>query len=180
MAGAELSTVARPYARAAFSYALDQAGGLDKWSTMLRILAAVINESAVQSMLDDPLLTIENQTHLLVSLMDDDLSPEGRNFIGVLAEYNRLALIPNVTEQFELLKANHEKILDVAVTSAFEVSEENELALVEALTKRLQRDINIKTEVDKSLIGGVLIRAEDMVIDDTLRGRLERLAQALG
>ena len=180
MAEAELSTVARPYARSSFSYALDEAGGLDEWSTMLRLLAAVINESAVQSMLDDPLLTIENQTHLLVSLMDDDLSPEGRNFIGVLAEYNRLALIPNVTEQFELLKANHEKILDVAVTSAFEVSEENELALVEALAKRLQRDINIKTEVDKSLIGGVLIRAEDMVIDDTLRGRLERLAQALG
>ena len=180
MAEAEPSTVARPYARAAFSYALDQAEDLAEWSRMLQLLAAVVNESVVQAALDDPLLSTEDETRLLVNLMSDELSEQGRNFIVVLSEYDRLALIPTVAEQFEVLKANHEKTLDVSVSSAFEVSADNQQKLAEALHKRLQRDINIETEVDQSLIGGVLIRTEDTVIDDTVRGRLERLAQALG
>ena len=112
--------------------------------------------------------------------MGDDLSDQGRNFIGVLAEYDRLALIATVAEQFEVLKANHEKTLDVSVTSAYEVSEDDQQRLSDALSGKLQRDINMETDVDESLIGGVLIRAEDTVIDDTVRGRLTRLAQALG
>ena len=145
-----------------------------------QLLAAVVNESLVQAALDDPLLNTEEETRLLVSLMSDELSEQGRNFIVVLAEYDRLALIRTVAEQFEVLKANHEKTLDVSVTSAYELSTDNQQKLAEALHKRLQRDINIETEVDQSLIGGVLIRTEDTVIDDTVRCRLERLAQALG
>ena len=180
MAEAELSTVARPYARAAFSFALDQDGGLAHWSRMLQLLSAAVNESIVQSALDDPLLTMDDKTSFLFNLMGDDLSGQGRNFIGVLAEYDRLALIATVAEQFEVLKANHEKTLDVSVTSAYEVSEDDQQRLSDALSGKLQRDINVETDVDESLIGGVLIRAEDTVIDDTVRGRLTRLAQALG
>ncbi|HCC44818.1 MAG TPA: F0F1 ATP synthase subunit delta [Gammaproteobacteria bacterium] len=180
MAEAELSTVARPYARAAFSFALDQDGGLAHWSRMLQLLSAAVNESIVQAALDDPLLTMDDKTSFLFDLMGDDLSDQGRNFIGVLAEYDRLALIATVAEQFEVLKANHEKTLDVSVTSAYEVSEEDQQRLSDALSGKLQRDINMETDVDESLIGGVLIRAEDTVIDDTVRGRLTRLAQALG
>ena len=180
MAEAELSTVARPYARAAFSFALDQDGGLAHWSRMLKLLSAAVNESIVQAALDDPLLTMDDKTSFLFDLMGDDLSDQGRNFIGVLAEYDRLALIATVAEQFEVLKANHEKTLDVSVTSAYEVSEDDQQRLSDALSGKLQRDINMETDVDESLIGGVLIRAEDTVIDDTVRGRLTRLAQALG
>lgn len=180
MAEAELSTVARPYARAAFSFALDQDGGLAHWSRMLQLLSAAVNESIVQAALDDPLLTMDDKTSFLFDLMGDDLSDQGRNFIGVLAEYDRLALIATVAEQFEVLKANHEKTLDVSVTSAYEVSEDDQQRLSDALSGKLQRDINVETDVDESLIGGVLIRAEDTVIDDTVRGRLTRLAQALG
>ena len=180
MAEAELSTVARPYARAAFSFALDQDGGLAHWSRMLQLLSAAVNESIVQAALDDPLLTMDDKTSFLFDLMGDDLSDQGRNFIGVLAEYDRLALIATVAEQFEVLKANHEKTLDVSVTSAYEVSEEDQQRLSDALSGKLQRDIHMETDVDESLIGGVLIRAEDTVIDDTVRGRLTRLAQALG
>ena len=180
MAEAELSTVARPYARAAFSFALDQDGGLAHWSRMLQLLSAAVNESIVQAALDDPLLTMDDKTSFLFDLMGDDLSGQGRNFIGVLAEYDRLALIATVAEQFEVLKANHEKTLDVSVTSAYEVSEDDQQRLSDALSGKLQRDINVETDVDESLIGGVLIRAEDTVIDDTVRGRLTRLAQALG
>ena len=180
MAEAELSTVARPYARAAFSFALDQDGGLAHWSRMLQLLSAAVNESIVQAALDDPLLTMDDKTSFLFDLMGDDLSDQGRNFIGVLAEYDRLALIATVAEQFEVLKANHEKTLDVSVTSAYEVSEDDQQRLSDALSGKLLRDINVETDVDQSLIGGVLIRAEDTVIDDTVRGRLTRLAQALG
>ena len=180
MAEAELPTVARPYARAAFSYALEQADGLSTWSRMLQLLAGAVNEPVVQASLDDPLLTTEDQTRLLDQLMGDDLSVEGGNFLGILAEYDRLTLIPTITEQFELLKANHEKTLDVSVTSAYEISEAEQQNLSSALKNKLQRDINIETEVDQSLIGGVVIKAEDTVIDDTVRGRLERLSHALG
>ena len=147
---------------------------------MLQLLSAAVNESIVQAALDDPLLTMDDKTSFLFNLMGDDLSGQGRNFIGVLAEYDRLALIATVAEQFEVLKANHEKTLDVSVTSAYEVSEDDQQRLSDALSGKLQRDINVETDVDESLIGGVLIRAEDTVIDDTVRGRLTRLAQALG
>ena len=78
-----------------------------------------------------------------------------------------------------MLKSNHEKTLDVSVTSAFELSQENKRVLTDTLNKKLQRDINLDTEVDRLLIGGVLIRTQDTVIDDTIRGRLDKLAQAL-
>ena len=180
MAEAESSTVARPYARSAFSCALDQREGLAEWSRVLRLLSVIVNESVVQASLDNPLLTREDQVRLLVDLVDDELlSTQARNFIEVLAENGRLGLIPTITEQYEMMKSNHEKTLDVSITSAFEVSVQNKQVLTETLAKRLQRNINLETEVDQSLIGGVLIKTEDTVIDDTVRGRLERLAQAL-
>jgi F-type H+-transporting ATPase subunit delta len=179
MAEAELTTIARPYARAAFSYALDQAEGLGKWSRMLALLAAAIREPVVQKALDDPMLTTADETGLLLALMGDDITDEGRNFIAVLAEYDRLALIPTISDMFELLKANHEKTMDVAVTSAYEVSEQERSALQSALKNRLQRDINLESTVDDSLIGGVIIKAEDTVIDDSVKGRLSRLSQVL-
>ncbi|MGK0259094.1 MAG: F-type H+-transporting ATPase subunit delta [Candidatus Azotimanducaceae bacterium] len=179
MAEAELPTIARPYARAAFSYALDQSEGLGQWSRMLLLLAGAISEPVVQDALDNPLLTTEEETKLLLQLMGDDLDEAGRNFIGVLAEYDRLALLPTISEMFELLKANHEKTMDVEVTSAFEVSDQEKNELKIALKRMLQREINLETEVDKSLIGGVVIKAEDTVIDDSVRGRLAKLSQAL-
>ena len=111
--------------------------------------------------------------------MGDGLNQDGQNFVSVLAEYGRLALLPTIAELFELLKANHEKTMDVEVTSAFEVSDQEKIELGAALQRMLQRDINIETEVDKLLIGGVVIRAEDTVIDDSVKGRLEKLSLVL-
>lgn len=179
MAEAELTTIARPYARAAFSHALDREGGLGKWSRMLGLLSAAVASPVVQDALDNPLLTTAEETELLVQLMGDDLSNDGRNFLGVLAEYGRLSLLPTVSEMFELLKSNHEKTMEVEITSAFDVSESEQSSLGEALKRKLQREINISAEVDKALIGGVIIKAEDTVIDDSVRGRLTRLSHAL-
>jgi len=179
MAEAELPTIARPYARAAFSRGLDQSDGLGAWSRMLSLLAAAVSDPVVEEALDNPKLTTEDETRLLLQLMGDDLNQDGQNFVSVLAEYDRLALLPTIAELFELLKANHEKTMDVAVTSAFEVSDQQKSDLAVALQRMLQRDINVETEVDKSLIGGVVIRAEDTVIDDSVKGRLAKLSQVL-
>lgn len=179
MAEAEVSTVARPYARAVFSSALDEEGGLGVWSQMLAMLKAVISDASVRAMLDDPLLTLPQQKALITDLMGDDLSEHGSNFVDVMAENDRLALIPTVADMFEQLKAAHEKTVEVEVQSAFEVSDEDRDKLGEALKRKLQRDVNIQTRVDESLIGGVLIKADDTVIDDSVRGRLGRLSQVL-
>lgn len=179
MAEAELSTVARPYARAAFSYALDHDDGLAQWSRMLAILAAAILDPAADVALDNPVLTTADETSLLEQIMGDELDEHGKNFVSVLAQYGRLSLLPVISEQFELLKSNHEKTMEVEVTSAFEVSEQEKEALSSALHRMLQREVHIETEVDKSLIGGVVIKAEDTVIDDSVKGRLAKLSQVL-
>lgn len=179
MAEAELPTIARPYARAAFSRGLDQTDGLGSWSRMLSLLAAAVSEPKVEEALDNPTLTTEDETSLILQLMGDDLNQDGQNFVSVLAEYGRLALLPTIAELFELLKANHEKTMDVEVTSAFDLSDQEKIELGAALQRMLQRDINIETEVDKLLIGGVIIRAEDTVIDDSVKGRLEKLSLVL-
>lgn len=179
MAEAELSTIARPYARAAFSFALDQPDGLNQWSRMLAFLTAAATDPRVQEALDNPRLTTEDETALLVQLLGDDLSDDGQNFVGVLAENGRLSLIPTLTAMYELLKANHEKTMEVDVVSAFEVSDKEMDDLAAALSRKLQRKIKLDTEVDKSLIGGVIIKTDTMVIDDSVRGRLTRLSHAL-
>ncbi len=179
MAEAEVTTVARPYARAAFSCALDEDAGLTSWSRMLALLKAIIEEPRVSSMLDDPLLTTESQKQAIAGLMGDDLTEKGSNFVDVLAQNDRLTLIPTIADMFEQLKASYEKTIEVEVQSPFDVSESDQEKLAEALKRKLQRDVNIHTTLDESLIGGVLIKADDTVIDDSVRGRLSRLSQIL-
>ena len=116
----------------------------------------------------------------MIGLLGDELSDKGQNFVTVLSTYGRIALLPTIAEIFELLKANHEKTMDVTLTSAFEVSAEDSSKLSEALKKRLQREVNLSTTVDKALLGGVIIRTEDTVIDNSVRGKLQKLAQVLG
>lgn len=179
MAEAELTTIARPYARAAFSCALDQSSGLATWSKMLGMLAATVSNKVVREALDDPALTHEEESQLVVNIMGDDLTEEGRNLLSVLGEYGRISVLPEISELFEHLKTQHEQTMDVRVTSAFEVDEADQTRLANALQTRLQKKINLTTDVDASLMGGVVIRADDTVIDNSVRGKLEKLAQTL-
>ena len=179
MAEAELATIARPYARAAFSKALDQESGLEAWSKVLALLSATVSDPSVGGALDKPTLTVEDQAKIVFSLMGDELDDLSENFVSLLAECDRLPLLPTISELFELLKANHEKTMDVELRSAFDISEQQRDDLAIALNRKLQRTIKISTEIDETLIGGVVIRAEDTVIDDSLRGRLEKLSQIL-
>lgn len=179
MAESELTTVARPYARAAFSQALEQAAGLENWSRMLAMLAATVEQRTVNQALDNPLLTTQDKAKLLLGVMGEELSDNGQNFVNVLAEYNRIALLPQISETYELMKSNHEKTMQVEVVSAFEIGAADEKKLAGALKEKLQREIILTSSVDSDLLGGVVIRAEDTVIDNSVRGKLEKLSQVL-
>ena len=179
MAEAELATIARPYARAAFSFALDQSEGLTNWSGMLKLLAATASEQIVRDALDDPMLSGEDEASLLTSILGDELSQGAINFIGVLGDYGRIELLPEISDMFELLKANHEKTMEVEIASAYEINDSEKAALSEALSDRLQRKINLETTVDPHLLGGAIIKAEDTVIDNSVRGKLQKMSHAL-
>lgn len=175
---AELSTLARPYAKAAFEYALAQQD-LAGWSKQLATAAAVAQAPAVEKLLGSPSLTAEQRAKALLEVCGDALNDKGRNFLRVLAENKRLELLPQIQALFEQLKAQQEKSVDVDVVSAFELDGDTTARLATALRGKLQRDVTINSSVDASLLGGILVRAGDVVIDGSVRGRLAKLAQAM-
>lgn len=175
---AELSTLARPYARAAFEYAKEH-GCLADWAQQLAIAAAVTVDSTMESVLGNPALTDAQQAKTLSDICGDELGQPLRNFVAILASNKRLSLLPQIYSQFALFKANQEKSVDVEVISAFELDTATCDKLAAALGKKLERDINVTTATDEHLLGGVLIRAGDLVIDGSVRGRLNKLAEAM-
>jgi F-type H+-transporting ATPase subunit delta len=175
---AELTTLARPYAKAAFEYAAAN-GVLDNWSEMLGLAAAVTGEAPVIELLGSPSLTTAQQQQSFVEVCGDALSEQAQAFIAVLAENKRLVLLPEIAALFDGLKAEQQKSVDVEVTSAFELDSATTEKLAKALTSTLNREVSVTTAVDNSLIGGVVVRAGDTVIDDSVRGKLSKLAKAM-
>ncbi|MCH7672328.1 MAG: F0F1 ATP synthase subunit delta [Proteobacteria bacterium] len=175
---AELVTIARPYAKAAFEVAMAD-NGLENWSNMLAVVAAVTQDDAVASMLSSPALAAEQLAQSLIDVCDEELDSKGQNFIRLLAENKRLSLLPEISTLFEVLKAEQEKSVDVEITTAFEISSDVSKQLAQALKTRLQREINLSTRVNQSLIGGAVIRAGDTVIDNSVRGKLSKLAELM-
>ena len=175
---AELSTLARPYAKAAFEYAREHSA-LAGWSEQLTIAAAVAAEAGMGAVLNNPSLTDQQQAQTLNDVCGDKLGAEVKNFVSILASNKRLALLPEIHSQFELFKANQEKSVDVEVISAFDLAEATTEKLASVLGKKLERAVKVSTSTDKNLLGGVLIRAGDMVIDGSVRGRLNKLAEAM-
>lgn len=175
---AELSTLARPYAKAAFEFAVD-AGALDQWSSQLNLLAAIVADSKVAALLASPAQTTEYQAGQLIAVCGDELCAGVQNFVRVLAENKRLSLLPNVAVLFAEFKANRERSIDVNIDTAFALTATVEKKLAAALSKKLERDVVVSSQVDESLIGGVVIRAADVVIDASIRGRLDKLTKAM-
>ncbi|MEH6823909.1 MAG: F0F1 ATP synthase subunit delta [Motiliproteus sp.] len=176
---AELSTVARPYTKAAFESALQQKS-LDRWSKMLDLAAQAANNEQVAELLRSPALAAEHKAGLILDICADKLDEQGQNFIKILAENKRLPVLPEISELFDQLKAEQQKSIDVKVTSAFDLGKEQQTKLAQALSAKLDRKVNITSSTDKSLIGGLVIRTEDLVIDGSVRGKLQKLAEALG
>jgi len=175
---AELTTLARPYAKAAFEFART-AKDLKGWQRALHQAATVSLHEQIQAVLSSPNMTSTQKGSIFCDVCGDVVDDRQKNFMMILAENNRLDLLPEVYELFELYKANQEKTVDVEISTAFDISAELEQKLAATLKAKLDRDVDLKTAVDKSLIGGALIRAGDTVIDGSARGRLAKLAEAM-
>ena len=175
---AELITVARPYAKAAFQFA-DENGALAEWSDMLAFAAAVSTDEAVSSFLNNPKITSAQKAEAFGDLCKDKLNAQGKNFVAMLAQNKRLAALPEIATLFEALKSQKEQSVDVEITSAFALSDEQGNKLAAALKQKLGREVNVTTAEDKALLGGVIIRAGDMVIDGSVRGKLAKRAEKL-
>ena len=174
----ELATLARPYAIAAFK-AAKEADKLTSWSKMLSVLSAATGHERVSLLLESPEFPADVKAHRLSEVCGDELDGPGRLFLQALAEHNRLPLLPEILVQFELLKAKEEESLDVEVVSAMELTESQSEEIKNSLKARFDKEISIEAKVDESLIGGAIIRAGDLVIDGSARGKLTKLAEAL-
>ncbi|RRJ82623.1 F0F1 ATP synthase subunit delta [Aestuariirhabdus litorea] len=175
---AELTTVARPYAKAAFEAAQDS-GDLDLWAGMLQLGAAVAKDDSMKLFLDYPALSREQKAAAFVDVCEGKLNEEAKNLFTVMAENNRLGLLPEVSALFENFKAQQEKQIDVKVETAFDMSDKQQSALAQALSKKLDRKVNLSSETHAELIGGVVIRAADLVIDASVRSKISKLAEAI-
>jgi F-type H+-transporting ATPase subunit delta len=171
------NTIARPYARAAFELAR-AAQALPVWSANLQFSAAVAADPQAKSLIGNPRLSAADLTRLFVP---DGVAADGTygNFLATLAANRRLAYLAEIAEQFQALKRESEAVLKVVVRTAVPIESAQAVALKTALRKRFQRDIELETAVDPTLIGGALIDAGETVIDGSVRGRLARMAQAL-
>ena len=175
---AEPSTVARPYAEAAFKLA-DSAGALAKWSEMLGALALVGQDERVQRAVADPNLSDARAAGLFLSILSGKLSGEAENFLRVLAQNKRIELLPEIRSQFEALKNERQGVVEAEVHSAFELTESQLAELVQRLEKRTGRKVRTQVRVDRALIGGVRVVLGDKVIDGSARAQLGALEAAL-
>src|SRR3954468_7417093 len=175
---AEPSTVARPYAEAAYRLA-NSANALAKWSGMIGALAQVAEDKRVQAAIGDPALSDAQVAGVFISILSGKLDGQAENFVRVLAENKRLELLPEIHLQFEVLRNEREGVVEAEVYSAFELSEAQVADLAQRLEKRTGRKVRTKIEVDKGLIGGVKIVIGDKVIDGSARGQLAALENAL-
>ena len=175
---AELTTDARPYAKAAFAYAKEQ-DQLAAWSDMLAWVAAVLNDANLSQWLENPTLTAQERFEAIKNIAGERLDDAGLRFIQQLSEAGRLPAMNAIAEGFEQRKAEHEASMEVHVRSAFDVSESEANELRAALKKTLNRSVTLVTQVDDSLIGGVVVQAGDLVIDGSISGKLKKLAVAL-
>ena len=174
----ELITASRPYARAIFELAKANKDE-EKWSQQLSFMAAIAADASMIEALDNPKLSKPQKADLFIQVCEQHLDAQGVNLTKLLAENERLALLPEIAALYEKLCSEAEGSINAEVISAFEVSDEQQKALAKSLKKRLGRDVKLTTRIDASLMGGAIIRAGDLVIDGSLQGRLTKIAGAL-
>lgn len=176
---AETVTLARPYAKAVFSAAVEDKA-LSSWSKALSVLSQVLESETVGQLIDAPNLTAADKSAAVIDICGDELDSKQVNLVKVLADNDRLSLLGDVSALFEAYRAAHEKTVDVNVETAFELSPAQLESLQAGLKKTLEREVSVSSRVNENLLGGVFIRAGDTVIDASLRGRLDKLAAAIG
>ena len=176
---AERATLARPYANAAYELA-KQSDRVDAWSNLLAVLVTAAAAPEVQQMISSPVITHVQKAHTLNELLTDfNATEEIRRFVSVLAENHRLELITDIATQFEVRRAEDSKILDVTITSAVPLTDDQVSMFELALRKRFECDVTVTQETDATLLGGAFIRAGDTVVDGSVRGKLAKMQEAL-
>ena len=177
MAG-ELTTIARPYAEAAFAHA-KESGRIDAWSDALTLLATVTSDPHMAAQIGNPTVPRERIRDLLLEICGDALAAGPANLVRLLADNARLAAIPEIARLFEERRVADQGVRHVLVRSAFEVEDAQRSALADALAKRLGAQVDLSFEIDTALLGGLEIRAGDFVIDHSVLGKIKQLAHAL-
>lgn len=175
---AEIATLARPYANAVFALAKSR-DRLDKWSRMLGLLAAAAATDEVRALVGAATISKPVKARMLIDVVGDELDDRGQRFVQVLADNGRLDLLVEIARQYEVRKADAERVLEVEIAAAVELTDEQKQGFAAALRERLDQAVEVTTAVDANLVGGAVIRAGDTVIDGSVRGRLTRLAGAL-
>lgn len=173
----ELTTVARPYARAAFEFSVSN-NNIEAWSAMLSFASQVAQDATMENFLTRDKAPQE-LANIFISICDDQLDEHGQNLIKLLAENGRLSVLPRVAQLFVDLETEHNKEIDVSVVSAYALSKTQQIELSKSLEKRLARKVNLNCSIDKSLITGMVISAGDLVIDSTANSQLSRLYNTL-
>jgi F-type H+-transporting ATPase subunit delta len=175
---AQETTVARPYAEAAFQLA-KAAGQLAEWGDGLTTAARVVGDERVAAVLGHPRIDDVRKADLIIDVCGGSLDTQQRNFIRLLVERDRIGVLPEISHQYDQLRATHEQTLTASVVTAQPLDDAVRERLEKALSERLDRTVTLDTQLDESLIGGAVIRAGDLVIDGSVRGRLNRLTSAL-
>lgn len=175
---AEAVTIARPYAVAVYRLAQEKKA-LAQWSETLSLLNAVVTDPQMQAVIDDPKFGAADVERLVLAICGDKLDAAGANLVKLLVEYDRLALIPEITAIYEELKAQEEGTLEAEITAATELTKAQVKALVEQLQKKFGKQVEASVKVDPEIIGGIKIVVGDTVIDASVRGRLQELAYTL-
>lgn len=175
---ADKLTIARPYARAAFQEAR-AAGRLEPWSDAIQVAAAVVRDPRVKVLLGNPHVTPAELAQLVDGIAGAKLGEEGANFVRTLAANRRLAYLPQIAALFDELKDAEQGVADVTLTSAAPLDAAHKKTLSEALARRLKKAVRLHCATDESLIGGAVLQSGDLVIDGSLRSRLERIAYEL-
>jgi F-type H+-transporting ATPase subunit delta len=174
----EKTTIARPYAKAAFEEATG-AGTLAAWSQSLRTAATVVQDRRVRELLGNPSVHVEELAQMIIDVTGAGLDETGRNFVRALADNRRLSFLPEISALFEQFKDQTEGVIDVTVTTAVPLENAQRATLSAALERRLKRQVRLQCHTDPQLIGGAVVRAGDLVIDGSVRARLDRIAYQL-
>lgn len=173
---ANLFSIARPYALAAFEYARDKQQ-LSAWKAFLASAESVAREPVVIKLLDNPEISSAKLFEFFQGILASVLDTEQKNFLSLLAQNKRFAVLPEIAELFNTYFAAYEKVSTVRVVTAVDIEEAFREKLTKALTKRVEREVTLQCEVDPSIIGGAIIHVGDKVIDGSIRGKLTRLLE---
>jgi len=174
---AELTTIARPYAKAAFDVAVEH-NAVDTWAEMLTFAALVSENETMQPLLTGSLASTKLAA-LFICVCGEQINEQGQNLIKVMAENGRLKVLPAVSELFAQYRNEWAKEVEADVVSAAELSSEQQQQISISLGKRLARKVKLNCSTDAALIAGVIIKAGDLVIDGSVRGKLSRLSEKL-